>query len=329
MGVPPAPSPGIAAVVVSYNTRALLDRCLASLRTAMAVASPSGETWVVDNGSSDGSARMVAEHHPSVRLVDAGANLGYAGGANRALRELVSRAVPPWAVAVMNPDTEARPDALARLVEALAGDPGAAIAGPSLQYPDGRFQHGAFRFPGVVQTVLDLWPVERLADSRLNGRYARARYAGGRPFEIDFPLGACMLVRTDAARSVGLLDEGYFMYCEEIDWCRRFRDAGWRALCAPAAVVVHHAGASTSEQRAAMLGALWRSRLRYFGLHEPRGRAACLRTLVRVGLAWRAAADRVDERRGRLTPDERRARRAALRAAVAATSPTGPDRRGA
>jgi N-acetylglucosaminyl-diphospho-decaprenol L-rhamnosyltransferase len=315
---PVTPGIDLGVVIVSYNTRDLLDTCLSSLADELSAADLRAETLVIDNGSADGSVALVSARHPWAAAVEAGGNLGYAAASNLALRRWLDAGPghgPRWAL-ILNPDTEARPGALRALVSALTDEPMAAVAGPALVYPDGRFQHAAFRFPGLVQTALDLFPIARLMDSPLNGRYPVNRYRGGRAFVIDFPLGACLLVRMDAVRSVGIMDEGYFMYCEEVDWCRRFRSAGYRALCVPAATVVHHAGASTRQFRGPMFGALWRSRLRYYRRHERWPRRALLVALVRGGLAARAVADRWSARRGRIPDSERADRAAAYRDAL-------------
>ncbi|MFN8424389.1 MAG: glycosyltransferase family 2 protein, partial [Anaerolineae bacterium] len=155
----------------------------------------------------------------------------------------------------------------------------------------------------------------RLTDTALNGRYPRRRYDQGRPFAVDTVLGACMLVRGAALRAVGPLDEGFFMYCEEIDWCRRFRRAGWHVLCAPAAVVLHHGGASSGQFRSAAFVHLWRSRLRYFAKHLRPAHAALVRAIARAGFRAHDAADRRAVRRGAMaeaTFEQRRLARAAV-----------------
>lgn len=306
-------------VIVSYNTRDLLSRCLSSLAKTLPESRLAAEVWVVDNASADGSVDLVRQRYPAVTVVALEDNLGYAAACNVGLarfRDSAKAAAPPWTL-VLNADTELRPGALDALVGALAENPRAAVAGPKLLYPDGRLQHSAFRFPGIAQTVLDLFPMARLQDHTVNGRYPVAAYAAGAPFEVDFPLGACLLVRTEAMQRVGLMDDRYFMYCEEIDWCRRFADAGYGALCVPAAEVVHVAGASTSQHRPEMLAALWRSRLRYFRTHEGRVRAAVLASIVRLGFAARRWLDRVAVLRGRMHEPERAARAHAYRAALA------------
>jgi hypothetical protein len=138
--------------------------------------------------------------------------------------------------------------------------------GAQLCYPDGRFQHGAFRFPGLFQLWFDLFPPwpRRLLDSRLNGRYPRAAYESGCPFPIDFALGAALMVRGAAIAAAGLLDDGYFMYAEEVDWCWRIQRAGWPFYCIPSAMVIHHGAASTRQFRSRSFVNLWRSRRRLY-----------------------------------------------------------------
>jgi len=308
-------APTLGAVIVSYNTRDLLAACLRSLLAEMLRGEIQGEVWVVDNASTDGSAELVEVEYPQVRLIAQDHNAGFTAANNLLLRRWAEEPTwrPEW-ILLLNPDTELQRGSLVTLMGALEASPAAGVAGPRLVYPDGRFQHSAFRFPGLAQTWLDLCPVPRLYDSVLNGRYSADRYEAGRPFEVDFPLGACMLVRGEALARVGPLDEDFFMYCEEIDWCRRLRSRGYTALCVPEAVVTHHAGASTGQAPDAMSIQLWRSRLLLFEKHEPPWRRALLRHVVRLGLAWRWASDLWAAARGRIPAAERDARFAIYRA---------------
>lgn len=314
----------IGVVVVNHNTAALLDACLSSVRDALAAAgwADRAEVVVVDNASADDSVAFVRRHHPWVRLIASGVNLGFTAANNLALGPWSDGGAPcPERILLLNPDAALRTGALATLAAVLDAEPRTAVVGPSLRYPDGRFQHAAFRFPGLVQTALDLWPVARLADSPLNGRYRRRTYAAGRPFDVDAVLGACMLVRGAALEAVGALDPTFFMYCEEIDWCRRFRRAGWRVRCVPAAEVVHHGGASTGQFRFSAFVHLWRSRLAYFDKHAGPLRRRALRALVRAGFGWQAAADRRAVGRRRMAAATAAARRDARRAVFAPAAP--------
>jgi N-acetylglucosaminyl-diphospho-decaprenol L-rhamnosyltransferase len=261
----------VSVVIVSYNTRDLLLESIASV-----VAEPGVEVIVVDHGSHDASPAAVAERFPSVRLICA-ANAGFAAGVNRGAAAARGRAL-----LVLNPDARLEPGALDLLLDCLAAQPRAALASPSLRYADGAPQAAAFCFPGLAQVALDLFPIARLMSTRLNGRIAVRTAA---PRTIDHPLGACMLIARRAWDSIGPLDEGYFMYLEEIDWCRRARQLGWQIWHVPRAEAVHHGGSATRQQADAMFAQLWRSRLRYYQRFASPGYNRLVHALVRCGLA--------------------------------------------
>ncbi len=287
-------------VIVSFNVCDLLRSCLASVYRDLA-QTPDLDTRVVvvDNASVDDSAAMVGTEFPQAALIASPENLGFARGNNVGLRALGfdapagGAATPPDAVLLLNPDTEVQPGALAALAGFLHAHPQAGGCGPALQYGDGSFQHSAFHFPGLTQLALDLFPLHgRLHNSRLNGRYPLWLYERGHPFPVDFTLGAALMVRGAAIEAAGLLDEAYFMYAEEMDWCRRMRTAGWPLYCVPAAHITHHEGRSARQFRGAMTVTLWRSRLRYYHRHYPAWKQWAARRLVAAGM-------RAEMRRGR------------------------------
>ena len=294
--------PHLAVVIVSWNVRNLLAACLRSLFTDLDRSGLKAEVWVVDNASTDGTPEMVAETFPAVHLVASQENLGFAAGNNLALREISNLQSPiSRYVWLLNPDTEVQPGATAALVDFMERTPQAAVAGAKLLYADGSLQQSAFRFPGLVQLVFEFFPLPpRFYDTSLNGRYPRRLYEGDSPFQVDHPLGAAMMVRREAIEQVGLLDEDFWMYCEEIDWCWRLRKAGWWAYCVPAAQVVHHAGRSTGQVRVASFVALWRSRLRLYDKHYPPSKRRLARQLVRLGMRWRMQQARAARRRGEI-----------------------------
>lgn len=210
--------------------------------------------------------------------------------------EQVRRPQPDY-VLLLNPDAEVTGDALWQMVSFLASHPQAAVCGAGLRYGDGAFQHGAFRFPGIVQVALDLFPpvgirgAHRLLNSRLNGRYPAGQWAQGAPFAVDFVLGAAMMVRGAAIAQVGGLDDGYWMYCEEMDWCRRFWQDGWTVHVLPTAQIIHHEAQSSRQWRWLTQERLWRSRLRYFTQYAadyPPGALWLIRWLVRAGMTRQA-----------------------------------------
>ncbi len=321
----------LAVVIVSWNVRDLLASCLRSLFADLDRWGGATEVWVVDNASADGTPEMVAQDFPAVHLIASPENLGFAAGNNLALRKILAEEDAsverrgsnvkrqtssgkrqaanvkrhPSFVWLLNPDTEVLPGATAALVEALEAHPRVGVAGAKLLYPDGSLQHAAFRFPGLLQLAFDLLPLPaRLYETPLNGRYPRRLYEGEAPFIVDHPLGASMMVRTEAIRQVGLMDEGYRMYCEEIDWCWRMREAGWKALCVPTAQVIHHAGRSTGQVPIPSFVNLWTSRARLYRKHHGPVRRRLARTLVRLGMRrrmrgasqeWRGAYEAVLE----------------------------------
>ena len=301
-------------VTVSYNTRDLLGECLDTLFAGLERSGVSAQVWVVDNGSTDGSADMVRQRFPDVHLIAQDENLGFAAANNLALRRLALEGkAAPRHILFLNPDTRVVGDALGALVRFLDGTPQAGVAGARLVYGDGRFQHSAFAFPGLTQIFLDFFPLHRLLDSRLNGRYPRSLYEAGVPFAVDHPLGAAFLVRREVWAQVGGFDERFFMYCEEIDLCRRIKGAGWGIYCVPRAEIVHLAGQSTSQFRDPMFVALWRSRFLMYDKHEGPLFRWLARRIVRLGLAAEARRARAAFRRGDISAPELEGRLAAYR----------------
>jgi len=278
----------LAVVIVSWNVRDLLAACLRSLLADLDRSGLQAQVWVVDNGSADDTPQMVQGRFPGVHLVASEENLGFVRANNLAIRAILEetgQASPPiW---LLNPDTEVGPGATAALLEALEAHPRVGAVGPALFYPDGSFQHSAFRFPGLVQLALDLVTCPpRLYHTALNGRYPRRLYEEGLPFPVDYPLGAAIMVRAETLGQVGLLDEGYWMYCEEIDLCWRMRKAGWRALCVPVARVVHHEGQSSRQVYVSSVARMWISRARlYARYHGPLARRLA-RAMVHA-VMWR------------------------------------------
>lgn len=263
----------LAIIIVSWNVADLLKNCLESAQTEIEAAGLTARIWVVDNASQDGSAAMVREQFPQVSLIASEKNLGFSGGNNMALRAMGfpnQQEDQPEVVLLLNPDTIVQPGALRELVSFFREYPKAGIAGARLSFEDGSFQHGAFAFPGLWQLAIELLPMPgRLYETRLNGRYDRALYDGQAPFPIDHPLGAALLVRREALWQVGLLDEAYHMYVEEVDLCKRIKTAGWTAYCVPTAHVIHLAGQSTAQIQSESFVNLWRSRYQFYAKYYP------------------------------------------------------------
>jgi GT2 family glycosyltransferase len=262
---------------------------------------------------------MVQDRFPGVRLVALNDNVGFAAGNNVALDTMgFGREATPRHVLFLNPDTRVVGDALGTMVRFLDSTPGAGAAGARLVHADGGFQHSAFAFPGPAQVFLDFFPLhQRILDSRLNGRYPRRSYEAGSPFAVDHPLGAALAVRAETLGQVGSFDERFFMYCEEIDLCRRIKGAGWEIYCVPQAEIVHLVGQSTRQLRDEMFVALWRSRFLMYEKHEGNAYRRALRFLVRCGLWMEDRRARTAHLRGELSLDELEDRLAAHREVAA------------
>ncbi len=319
----------IAVVVVSYNTRDLLRQCIASIDNSVRAShidALNTHIVVVDNGSSDGSASMVAHEFPHTRLVASPENLGFTRANNLALSLLefgiagADRPLdrePPDYVLLLNPDAELVDDALGQMVQLLEDDPSAGACGARLEYSDGSFQHGAFQFPSPFQVALDLAPMagipgsgrlyNRLYNSRVNGRYPAALWEEDVPFQVDFVLGAALMMRGAAIQRIGGLDEGYFMYCEEMDWCLRLKQTGMSTFAVPAARVIHHEAQSSRQTPWLAYRNLWRSRLRFYDKHRDQfrpGQPLLVRALIRISIRSRVAQTRRRFAQGQLTGSE-------------------------
>jgi GT2 family glycosyltransferase len=272
----------VAVVVVTYDALPWIEQCLASVAGE--------EVVVVDNGSRDGTASFVRERFPDVRVLEA-ANRGLGASWNIGIRETRSRYV-----LLLNADAWLLGDALARLV-AFADTRGrAAVVGPRLLNQDGTLQRSVRGFPTPWRLATEYLFLRKLAPrtSALN-----AFYAGGfdhdEAREVEVVMGACMLVRRAAIEEVGPLDEDFFLFSEETDWCYRFREAGWEVVFFPGAECVHVGGAAHG-------GRLFRENLkghlRFLWKHRGEGTANRARRLLLAALRLRGVIFRGE--RGRV-----------------------------
>jgi GT2 family glycosyltransferase len=272
----------LSVIIVSWNVRELLRGCLQSLSTDLTgfknLSSLESRIIVVDSASSDGTPAMVRAEFPQVELIAREDNIGYVKGNNLALRriengecEMGNCTHSPFAIPhssfvwLLNPDTIVHAGATKALIDFMQAHPTCGLCGPKLLNPDGSLQHGAFALPGLTQLMIDTVPrlQARFRNTSLDGRYPPAKYDGP-PFPIGTPLGAAMFARAEAIAQIGLLDEGYEMYSEEIDWAMRMHRAGWQVWCVPQAVVTHYGGASSSQASERAERHKWKSRQRYF-----------------------------------------------------------------
>lgn len=285
----------LAVIIVTWNTRDLTLQALRSLYADLADSGLTTQVYVVDNASTDGTAEAIRAEFPQVIRIINPENRGFAAANNLALKQagLLDGALDaPRAAYLLNSDTITQPGATRALFDALFAAPDVGLVGARLTYGDGSFQHAAFAFPGLRQLWAEFFPTPgRLIEGRFNGRYPRRLYDAGAPFPVDFTLGATMMLRREVVAATGGFDEAFFMYCEEIDWAWRIQRAGWRALCVPAAHVVHLGGQSTGQVRPRSVLHLWNSRLLLFARYYPPWKQSLARWLVALGMARKAARE--------------------------------------
>jgi GT2 family glycosyltransferase len=225
-------------VIVSFNTRELLCGCLRSIERASTDAQV--DVIVVDNASSDGSVEAIAQEFPAVQVIRLPENVGFAAANNRAFKLVQS----PY-VFVLNPDTLIVPGTLGKLKEFLENHPQAAVAGAGLTYPDGTAQASTFGFPTLRKEFLNFLPEIKtiLQPRKVNEFFGRLihprRFSRRMPGQADVVSGAAFLARTDVIRQIGGFDEGFFLYHEEADLCRRLWDQEWEVWSVPGAQVIH------------------------------------------------------------------------------------------
>ena len=301
----------VAVAVVSFNTRDLLDACLASLRADHDAGR--AEVWVVDNRSTDGSPDMVAERHPWVRLIRSQENLGFGRAVNRVARESDAAWVAP-----ANADLRFEPGAIAALLEAAERDPGAGAIAPRLILPDGSTQPSVRPFPGVGTSVLLASRAWKLSPRISHRLYLERSWDPDAAERVPWAAGAFLIVRREAFDAVGGFDEHWWMYGEDLDLGWRLADAGWPTRYEPSAVVHHEHSAATTEAFGDELDARWLGAT-YAWLIRRRGRAVAQAAhAVHVGECWArlgvAALLRDPSRRERASA-ELRQHREAIRAA--------------
>jgi len=271
-------------IIVSWNTRDLLAQCLESIH-----AHPPDcpyEVWVVDNASTDGSAALVRARFPGARLIENTENLGFARANNQAIRQSQGRYV-----LLLNSDTVVLPNALTILLRFMDEHPEVGLAGGNLLNPDRTPQVCYGNAPGLSSEVLTLLGLDRWLPLLDVLRCSLPRTS--EPWEghqdVDWVLGACMMLRRTALDQVGLLDEQYYMYSEETDWAQRARQKGWRVAYLSAAGILHYGGASTRQVSQRMLPYLYASKTRYLAKHAGRVTAGLYRLAVLTVLVNKGA----------------------------------------
>lgn len=243
----------VSAIMVNWNTK---DLVLASLRHLYGTAKNlSMEVFVVDNGSSDGSVEMIRVAFPRVILIENNKNLGFARASNQALRRATGKYI-----LLLNTDVMVREDTVVTLVDFMEKTPRAGVAGAQLLDPDGRKQNSFDNFPSLVTEGLN----KSLLRILFPARFPSKRIPLSEPVAVESVLGACMMVRGKAVGDVGLMDEDYFFFLEETDWCYRMRARGWGVYVVPQSQAVHFQGGTASRVKALARVEYYRSRYLFF-----------------------------------------------------------------
>lgn len=229
----------LAVVVASFNVAPLLKDCLESIETARGALEV--EVVVVDNDSSDGSPEMVSASFPDVRLIRNDTNVGFARANNRAIKETGARYV-----LLLNPDTRIPERTLEPMIAFLDEHPDVGVVGPRVVRPDGRLDEACRRsFPTPLSAAARFLQLDRVfPKSRTLGRYRQTFRDPSDRYEVDSVVGAFMMLRRSALEDVGVLDEDFFMFGEDLDWCWRFKNSDWRIYYLGDHEVIHHKGAS-------------------------------------------------------------------------------------
>lgn len=244
--------------ICSWNTQGDLRACLASLERVRDEAA--FETIVLDNNSEDGSADMVEREFPWVRLMRMAKNLGFTGGQNHMLENRLGRHA-----LLLNSDTVVHPGAIRTLMSYLAEHPEAGIVGPKLLNPDGSLQFSCRRFPSPAAALFRNTPLGRLfPNNRFTRDYLMQDWGHDAAREVDWVSGAALLARDELMAKIGFLDPEFFMFSEDVDFCFRAWQAGFKVTYLPSSVITHAIGRSTDKAPNRMIGRFHRSMFRFY-----------------------------------------------------------------
>ncbi len=267
------PAVDISIIIVSWNVSQLLQACLESI-----FANQSNlklQVIVVDSGSADDSCAMVRQRFPDVTLFDMQKNVGFPAGNNIGIQAAVGRNIY-----LLNPDTEIIKDALPIMLNRLEADPALGMVGAKLLNTDGSLQSSRRRFPTLLTGMFESTWFESLAPKSVLARYYMEDKPDNQPCYPDWVMGASMLTSRAAVEAAGGMDEGYFMYSEELDWCRRIVEAGYKILWTPEAEIIHHVGASSSQASTQRHINFNRAKLRYFRKYHGRLASGLIRVVL-------------------------------------------------
>jgi len=249
--------PSLAIIIISWNTCRILQACLESVYQNP--PNVSYEVWVVDNASEDASVDMIKESFPQVHLIENTQNIGFAGANNQAIEQSSSRYV-----LLLNSDTLVYPGTFDHLVSFLESHEHVGATGSRYFNPDGSLQMSCYPFPSISR---EFWRLLKLDFVSPYGTYSMSTWPIDQARSVDVLQGASLLVRREIIDSIGLLDNSYFMYSEEVDFCYRLKKAGWDLYWVPQSTILHYGGQSTKQMSKRMFIQLYQSKLQFFQKH--------------------------------------------------------------
>lgn len=277
----------VSIVIVNWNVKGLLKLCLRSIYQSLSDAAFEWEVIVVDNASEDGSLQMVAREFPGVKLVANQSNLGFTKANNQGMALASGRYV-----LLLNPDTELTRGALATMLEYMEARHDVAALGPQLLFADGTVQSSRRRFPTFLTGFIESTVLQRFfPEHSLLKRYYVLDRSNDEVQEVNWVVGACMLVRREAIDEVGVFDEQFFMYSEELDWCFRMEKAGWKIVYLPLARVLHYEARSSEQNVLGRNIHFHDSKCKFFSKHHGAWKGMVLRMFIVLTLVFQVVED--------------------------------------
>jgi len=253
----------VSIIIVSWNVSGLLQACLDSILKNdhnRAEQSPRFEIIVVDSASTDDTPTMIRQRYPQVRLLPQTENVGFSRGNNIGMQAAAGRYL-----FLLNPDTEIIADALQRMIAYMDANPEVGISGPHTLNSDGTTQSTRRHFPTFLIGLLESTWLQPIAPKSMLDYYYFTDGADlSATLDVDWVQGSALLARREVYEQIGGMDEGYFMYSEELDWCKRAKDAGWRVVYLGGAQIIHHGGKSSEQATTRTQIYFQQSKLRYF-----------------------------------------------------------------
>jgi len=277
-------SPDLSIIIVSWNVETLLRDCLHSIeagRGGLAV-----EVIVVDSLSTDGSPEMVAAEFPWVTLIRCHENVGFPKGNNLGIAKAHGRYI-----LLLNPDTLIQGEALALMVQYFEESTEVGVLGPQLHNADGSVQSSRRRFPNLAIGLFESTWLQPFAPKHMLDNYYALDLPDDEINDVDWVMGAALMTRQTVIDQVGGMDEAYFMYSEELDWCRRIKDAGWRVVYLPTAKVTHFQGQSSDQVVVQRHIYFNKAKLRYFRKYHGRAAATILRLFLLSNYCWQMGVE--------------------------------------